>query len=99
MRSFRPRIAEKRINEWDIETQLCTLKYVAELLGEAEDFLHECSIEMFSEDGCISAYDTFPASELTEHSVLFTEKGINNLKYVVDARKEVNGDHQKRSLE
>ena len=50
------------------------------MLGEDEDFLHECSIEMFPEDGCLSAYDTFPASELTEHIVLFTEDGIDNHK-------------------
>ena len=54
---------------------LYTLKYVADMLGEDEDFLHECSIEMFPEDGCLSAYDSYPASELTEHIVLFTEDG------------------------
>ena len=46
---------------------LYTVKYVADMLGEDEDFLHNCSIEMFPEDGRLSAYDTFPASELTEH--------------------------------
>ena len=66
---------------------LYTLKYVADMLGEDEDFLHECSIEMFSEDGRLSAYDTFPASELTEHIVLFTESGIENLKYIIEARR------------
>jgi len=66
---------------------LYTLKYVADMLGEDEDFLHECSIEMFPEDGCLSAYDTFPASELTEHIVLFTESGIENLKYIIEARR------------
>ena len=67
---------------------LYTLKYVADMLGEDEDFLHECSIEMFSEDGCLSAYDTFPASVLTEHIVLFTEDGIDNLKYIIEARRD-----------
>jgi len=66
---------------------LYTLKYAADMLGEDEDFLHECSIEMFPEDGCLSAYDTFPASELTEHIVLFTESGIENLKYIIEARR------------
>ena len=42
---------------------LYTLKYVAEMLEENEDFLHDCSIGMFSEDGRLSAYDSFPASE------------------------------------
>ena len=68
---------------------LYTLKYVADMLGEDEDFLHECSIEMFPEDGCLSAYDTFPASELTEHIVLFTESGIENLKYIIEARRTI----------
>lgn len=49
------------------------LKYVAEMLDEDEDFLHDCSIEMFSEDGRLSAYDTYPASELSETIVVFTE--------------------------
>ena len=38
------------------------LKYVAEKLEEDEDFLRDCSIGMFSEDGCLSAYDDYPAS-------------------------------------
>ena len=65
------------------------MKYVADMLGEDEDFLHECSIEMFSDDGCLSAYDNYPASELTEHIVLFTEDGIENLKYIIEARRTV----------
>jgi hypothetical protein len=67
---------------------LYTLKYVADMLGEDEDFLHECSIEMFPEDGCLSAYDSFPASELTEPIVLFTEDGIDNLTYIIEARRD-----------
>lgn len=62
---------------------LYTLKYVAAMLHEDEDFLRECSIEMFSEDGCLSAYDDYPASELTEHIVLFTEVGIENLQQII----------------
>ncbi|MER9845615.1 hypothetical protein NKJ59_31365 [Mesorhizobium australicum] len=50
---------------------LYTLKYVAEMLEEDEDFLRDCSIEMFSEDGCLSA------SELSEPIVVFTEDGID----------------------
>lgn len=67
---------------------LYTLKYVAEMLGEDEDFLHDCSIEMFSEDGCLSAYDSFPATELSEPIVVFTEDGIDSLKYIIEARRE-----------
>lgn len=66
---------------------LCTLKYVAEMLEEDEDFLRDCSIEMFSEDGCLSAYDDYPASELSEPIVVFTEDGIDNLRHIVDERR------------
>lgn len=44
---------------------LYNLKYVAEMLEEDEGFLRDCSIGMFSEYGCLSAYDDYPASELT----------------------------------
>jgi hypothetical protein len=30
-----------------------TITYVAEMLGEDEDWLHELSIGMFPEDGCL----------------------------------------------
>ncbi|TAU59266.1 hypothetical protein ELI13_38010 [Rhizobium ruizarguesonis] len=62
---------------------LYTLKYVAAMLDEDEDFLRECSIEMFSEDGCLCAYDDYPASELSEHIILFTQVGIENLQRVI----------------
>ena len=58
---------------------LYTRKYVAEMLGEDEDFLHEGSIEIFPEDSCLSAYDNFPVSELSKHIVFFSEEGIENL--------------------
>ncbi|APO68803.1 hypothetical protein IE4872_CH03202 [Rhizobium gallicum] len=70
-------------------TTLYTLKYVAEMLDEDEDFLHDCSIEMFSEDGRLSAYDTYPASELSEAIVVFTEDGIDNLQHIVNVRREM----------
>lgn len=50
---------------------LYTLKHLAAMLDEDEDFLRECSTEMFYEDGCVSAYDDYPASELSEHIILF----------------------------
>ena len=34
-----------------------TISYVAKLLGEDEDWLHELSISMFPEDGCLHVYD------------------------------------------
>jgi hypothetical protein len=30
-----------------------TINYVAEMLGEDEDWLYELSIDMFAEDGCL----------------------------------------------
>lgn len=60
-----------------------TLKYVAAMLDEDDDFLRECSIEMFSEDGCLCAYDDYPASELSEHIILFTQVGIENLQQII----------------
>ena len=33
-----------------------TITYVAEMLGEDEDWLHELSIDMFPEDGCLRVY-------------------------------------------
>jgi hypothetical protein len=68
---------------------LYTLKYVAEMLGEDEDFLHDCSIEMFSEDGCLSAYDSYPASELSEPIIVFTEDWMDNLQHIINARREI----------
>ncbi|MER9247603.1 hypothetical protein [Mesorhizobium sp. M0590] len=66
---------------------LYTLKYVAEMLGEEEELLRDCLIEMFSEDGCLSAYDDYPATELSETIVVFTEDGIDNLRHIADERR------------
>ncbi|WP_050589459.1 hypothetical protein [Mesorhizobium sp. LNHC252B00] len=57
------------------------------MLEEDEDFLRDCSIEMLSEDGCLSAYDDYHASELSEPIVVFTEDGIGNLRHIVDERR------------
>lgn len=51
------------------------------MLGEDEDFLRECSIEIFSEDGCLCEY--YPASELSEHIILFTQMGIENRQQII----------------
>lgn len=55
-----------------------TISYVAKLLGENEDWLHELSISMFPEDGCLHVYgvgeDGVPA---------FTEYGIECLKQII----------------
>jgi hypothetical protein len=52
-----------------------TIGYVANLLGEDEDWLHELSIDMFPEDGRLWVYD------VGEDGVTaFTEDGIENLR-------------------
>jgi hypothetical protein len=37
-------------------TAVFTINYVAEMLGEDEDWLYELSIDMFAEDGCLRVY-------------------------------------------
>lgn len=34
-----------------------TISHVAALLGEDEKWLHDLSIDMFPEDGCLHVYD------------------------------------------
>ena len=55
-----------------------TIGYVANLLGEDEDWLHELSIDMFPEDGCLWVYG------LGEDGVTaFTEYGIECLRQII----------------
>ncbi len=55
-----------------------TITYVAEMLGEDEDWLHELSIGMFPEDGCLRVYG------VGEDGVTaFTEHGIECLKQII----------------
>jgi hypothetical protein len=55
-----------------------TISYVANLLDEDEDWLHELSTDMFPEDGCLWVYgvgeDGVPA---------FTKDGIENLRQII----------------
>ena len=55
-----------------------TINYVAEKLGENEEWLWELSIDMFPEDGCLRVYgvgeDGVPA---------FTEYGIECLQQII----------------
>ena len=55
-----------------------TIGYVANLLGEDEDWLHELSIDMFPEDGCLRVYGVGEdgLTALTEH-------GIENLRQII----------------
>ena len=61
-----------------------TIGYVANLLGEDEDWLHELSIDMFPEDGRLWVYG------VGEDGVTaFTEDGIENLRQIDEARETV----------
>ena len=55
-----------------------TISHVAKMLGEDEDWLHDLSIDMFPEDGCLWVYglgeDGVPA---------FTEYGIDCLQQII----------------
>jgi hypothetical protein len=55
-----------------------TITYVAEMLGEHEDWLHELSIDMFPEDGCLHVYGV-----AKDGVTAFTEHGIENLKQII----------------
>ena len=55
-----------------------TISYVANLLGEDEDWLHDLSIDMFPEDGCLRVYG------IGEDGVTaFTEYGIKCLQQII----------------
>ena len=55
-----------------------TITYVAEMLGEDEDWLHELSIAMFPQDGCLRVYG------VGEDGVTaFTAYGIECLKQII----------------
>jgi hypothetical protein len=52
--------------------------YVADRLGEDEDWLHELSIDMFPEDGCLWVYG-FGEDGVTA----FSEDGIECLRQII----------------
>jgi hypothetical protein len=56
-----------------------TISYVAKLLGEDEDWLHELSINMFPEDGCLHVYGIGD-----DGVTAFTQYGIDCLKQMID---------------
>ena len=60
-----------------------TIGYVANLLGEDEDWLYDLSVDMFPEDGCLWVYgvgeDGVPA---------FTKDGIENLRQIIRDQRE-----------
>lgn len=54
------------------------ISYVAEMLGEDEEWLYELSIDMFAEDGCLWVYG------VGEDGVTaFTDYGIECLKQTI----------------
>jgi hypothetical protein len=55
-----------------------TITYVAEMLGEYEDWLYELSIDMFPEDGCLHVY-----TSKDEAITAFTDYGIECLKQII----------------
>ena len=54
-----------------------TIGYVANLLAEDEDWLHELSIDMFPEDGRLWVYG------VGEDGVTAFEDGIENLRQII----------------
>ena len=55
-----------------------TIAYVANMLGEDEDWLFELAIDLFPEDGCLHVYGH------GEHAVIaFTRDGIECLKQII----------------
>ena len=58
-----------------------TIGYVANLLGEDEDWLHDLSIDMFPEDGCLWVYglgeDGVPAFTKTQSTTCARSSPIN----------------------
>jgi hypothetical protein len=72
-----------------------TITYVAELLGEDEDWLHELSIDMFPEDGRL-----YVCSGKDDAVTAFTEDGIENLKQIIaDMRADGRAPPRKPSTE
>jgi hypothetical protein len=55
-----------------------TLARAAEILDEDEEWLHELSIDMFAEDGCVTIYG------IGEESITaFSDFGIDNLRETI----------------
>jgi hypothetical protein len=64
-------------------SRVYTVGLVAEMLGEDEDWLDEISIEIPPEDGRLIVWQA-DGSSVTA----FTEFGIENLRYVIEAHDE-----------
>jgi len=72
-----------------------TITYVAEMLGEDEDWLHELSIDMFAEDGCLYVYRA-----KDDAVTAFTDYGVECLKQIIaDMRADGRAPPRKPSTE
>ena len=70
-----------------------TIGYVANMLGEDEHWLHELSIDMFPEDGCLHVYGVGD-----DGVTAFTEYGIECLQQIIaDERAGGNAPAQVKS--
>ena len=70
-----------------------TIRYVANMLGEDEDWLHELSISMFPEDGCLHVCGVGD-----DGVTAFTEYGVECLQQIIaDQRAAGNAPPQVKS--
>ena len=70
-----------------------TIGHVAQMLGENEDWLHDLSIDMFPEDGCLHVYGVGD-----DGVTAFTEYGIECLQQIIaDERAAGNAPPQVKS--
>ena len=60
-----------------------TLRHVAKMLGETEDAIHEASIDMFAEDGCLHIFDDAFTDDDWPLATAFTDDGIENLTVIL----------------
>lgn len=71
----------------DVARQL-KRRQAALILGETEDMVLEASIGMFSEDGSIRIIDDAFSDDDWAIAKAFTDEGIENLRYIIDAIKD-----------
>jgi hypothetical protein len=65
-----------------------TIARVARMLGEDENTIYEIALDMEPEDGCLTVLDVDDVS-----TVAFTERGVDNLKELLDDLAPENSIH------